>query len=64
MKRNIFSLAVILTSTAVFAQQQKEELSPLNKLEQQTQALEYAVSNLQKLKVSGYIQTQYQWGEE
>ena len=64
MKKNIFSLAVILTSTAVFAQQQKEEQTPLNKLEQQTQALEYAVSNLQKLKVSGYIQTQYQWGED
>jgi|SRR5690554_2856350 len=64
MKKNFFSLAVILTSTVAFAQQQKEELSPLNKLEQQTQALEYAVSNLQKLKVSGYIQTQYQWGEE
>jgi len=64
MKKNIFSLAVILTSTVVFAQHQKEELTPLNKLEQQTQALEYAVSNLQKLKVSGYIQAQYQWGEE
>ncbi len=43
---------------------QESDLTQAEKLEQRTQALEEAVGKLQKLKVSGYIQAQYQWGEQ
>ncbi|GHT31590.1 hypothetical protein FACS189434_01630 [Bacteroidia bacterium] len=40
------------------------ELTPVEKVEQRTTVLEGAVKTLQKFKVSGYIQTQYQYGEK
>lgn len=39
-------------------------LSQTEKLDQKIQFLENALKSLQKFKVSGYIQTQYQWGEK
>jgi len=45
------------------ANAQETELSPVEKLEQRTEVLESAVKKLQKLKVSGYIQAQYQYAE-
>jgi phosphate-selective porin len=50
--------------TSVFAQQEEPELTPVEKLEQKTETLADAVLKLQKFKVSGYVQTQYQWGEK
>lgn len=44
-----------------FAQGQTERLE---KLEQENKTQTEAIKKLQKLKVSGYVQTQYQWGEE
>lgn len=43
--------------------QEEVELTPLQQVEERTQKLEEAVNKLNKLKVSGYIQTQFQWGE-
>ena len=44
-----------------FAQGQTERLE---KLEQENKTQTEAIKKLQKLKVSGYVQTQYQWGKE
>lgn len=60
---NILISSLLLCATS-FAQQQEPEQTPIEKLEQQTRVLEDAVSVLQKFKVSGYIQTQYQFGEK
>ncbi len=63
IKLQLITLSLIcLTSGALKAQE--VELTETEKLEQRTQALESAVKKLQKLKISGYIQAQYQWGEE
>ena len=43
---------------------QEVELTPMESLEQKTQVIEESLTVLQKFKVSGYIQTQYQWGEK
>ena len=43
---------------------QNAESAEAGKLDQRTQALESAVKTLQKLKISGYIQSQYQSGEK
>ena len=50
-------------SIPVFAQTQEPELSDVELLDRKVTTLQSAVSILQKLKVSGYIQTQYQYGE-
>ena len=42
---------------------QDGEFTDVEILQQKTDALENAVQKLQKFKVSGYIQTQYQWAE-
>ena len=60
-KKFIITLLGCLGLLAINAQE--VELTPVEKLEQKTQALESAVSKLQKLKISGYIQAQYQYGE-
>lgn len=60
MGKNIFLLFIFFLSTVTMAQQSEEESIFSNKLEQAS----LDESNLQKFKVSGYIQTQYQWGEE
>jgi len=52
----------LLFSFSTFAQE--VELTPLEELQQETDALQNAVDKLKKFKVSGYIQGQYQWGQE
>lgn len=65
MKKSIVILFCCLSvMTATFAQQEEPELTPMEKLEQKTETLENAIIKLQKLKVSGYVQTQYQYGEK
>ena len=43
---------------------QEVELTTIESLEQRTQMIDESLKALQKFKVSGYIQTQYQWGEK
>ncbi|MDR0811047.1 MAG: hypothetical protein LBN23_02050 [Paludibacter sp.] len=68
MKRNLSKVIIILlglnVSFAAFAQLEETELSPVEKLEQRSDLLESAAKTLQKLKVSGYVQTQFQYGEK
>ncbi|MDR2936790.1 MAG: hypothetical protein LBU80_05550 [Rikenellaceae bacterium] len=64
MKKTPLLLGGLLLYTAGFAQQQEPESIPMEKLEQQVQTLEEIVEVSQKLKVSGYIQTQFQYGEK
>jgi phosphate-selective porin len=54
-------LCNLAISTVGFAQEQ--ELNPVEKLEVKSEFLESAIKTLQKFKVSGYIQTQYQYAE-
>lgn len=63
MKKTTLLSAVLLLSAAVFAQVQTETTS-LQQLEEKVQDNTNTLSKLKNLKVSGYIQTQYQWGEE
>ena len=63
MKKNILVLLCSI-STVAFAQVAEKELTPLEQMEQRTGALESSVAKLRKIKVSGYMQTQYQWGGE
>ena len=62
MKSIVKLFCCLCLTTSAFAQEQ--ELPLIEKLEQRTEALEESIKALQKLKVSGYIQTQYQWGEK
>ncbi|MDR2839702.1 MAG: hypothetical protein LBV75_00325 [Paludibacter sp.] len=64
MKKSIAILSCCLSmASAIFAQQEETELTAVEKLEQKTDLLDDAVKKLQKFKVSGYVQTQYEWGE-
>ena len=62
MKSIATALCCLCLANASFAQE--IELTPMEALEQKTQTIEESLKSLQKLKVSGYIQTQYQWGEK
>lgn len=55
-------ISSLLLSTAGFAQQQESEYTETERLEQQRYV--DAVRGHQKFKMSGYIQAQYQWGEQ
>jgi hypothetical protein len=61
LRKNVAILYLLFLSVGAFAQD--IELTPVEQLEQRTTLLESAVKTLQKFKVSGYIQTQYQYGE-
>jgi len=69
MKKNLFRLRkktlflAVSICLAATIHAQEEGISPVEQLEQRTQLLENAVTTLQKFKVSGYIQTQYQYAE-
>ncbi len=54
----------ILSLIVTTAKAQDVELTETEQLEQRTQALESAVKTLQKFKVSGYIQTQFQSAQQ
>lgn len=64
MKKTTLLLGCLLAGSMSFAQEQETELTTVEKLEQQTQSLESAVKSLQKLKISGYVQAQYQDGQK
>ena len=64
LHRRIFILFISLyLSIPVFAQLQEPELTDVEVLDQKTSLLQSAITTLQKFKVSGYIQAQYQYGE-
>jgi Phosphate-selective porin len=62
MKSILTVFCCLSLATVCFAQE--VELTPIETLEQRTQTIDESLKVLQKLKVSGYIQTQYQWGEK
>ena len=63
MKR-IFTFLAASALTAVTAMAQEAPAADNQQLEKRVSALEGETAKLKKLKVSGYIQGQYQWGEE
>jgi len=68
LKLNVFKGIIVLVccscmSISVFAQLQEPELSNVEILDQKVSVLQSVIASLQKFKVSGYIQTQYQYGE-
>jgi hypothetical protein len=54
----------VLVSLPVFAQLEEPELTPTEVLQQKVETLDGAVKTLQKLKITGYLQSQYQYGEK
>ena len=62
MKSIVVVFCCLCLATSGFAQE--AGLTPVEELNQRTQTVEDALRVLQKLKVSGYIQAQYQWGEK
>jgi phosphate-selective porin len=62
MKKLIIFLCVVIVCLSGWAQE--PELTEAEKLEQRVATLETTTTAQGKLKVSGYIQTQFQWGEE
>ncbi|MDR1730040.1 MAG: OprO/OprP family phosphate-selective porin [Prevotellaceae bacterium] len=58
-----FIIALLGYFGLLAANAQEVELTPVEQLEQKTGFLESAVTKLQKFKVSGYIQAQYQYAE-
>lgn len=63
MKRISILLNCLLIYTIIYAQQ-KFEINPVEQLEKQVKMQDEAIKSLQKLKVSGYIQNQYQYGQK
>jgi len=63
MRKSILTLFGCLAMTAALTAQETE-LTPVEQLELRTSTLESAVIKLQKFKVSGYIQAQYQYAEK
>lgn len=67
MKKKIFTvLSCLCLISNVFAQEQSvaDPIERIEKLEQESKTQNEAIKRLQKLKVSGYIQGQFQWGQE
>ncbi|MDL2222803.1 hypothetical protein LJB98_01730 [Bacteroidales bacterium OttesenSCG-928-M11] len=68
MKKKIITvLSCLCLLGSAFAQEQLESNSSekrIEQLEQENKAQNEALKKLQKLKISGYIQGQYQWGQE
>ena len=67
MKKSIITVLICfcLLSNG-FAQEQieKSTIERIEKLEQENKIQSEVINKLQKLKVSGYVQSQFQWGQE
>lgn len=63
MKRIVIILGCLFLCVTGYTQQREVGAERLEALEQKIQLLDDAVKTLQKFKVSGYIQTQYQFAE-
>ncbi|MDR0574709.1 MAG: hypothetical protein LBG96_11880 [Tannerella sp.] len=64
IKLHVTALCFIYLTNAVELKAQEVETTEVEQFEQRTQMLESAIKTLQKFKVSGYIQTQYQVAQE
>ncbi len=64
IKLQVIALCFFCWANAGGLKAQEAEMTEVEQLEQRTQILESAMKTLQKLKVSGYIQTQYQIAQE
>ncbi len=62
--KKTFTIFMASACTAIAAAAQEATIANPQEMEKQIETLESEVSKLQRLKVSGYIQGQYQWGEE
>lgn len=58
-----FTFTILSVIYAMSAMAQESTVQEVEKLQETTQKLENRVSKLEKLKVSGYIQGQFQWGQ-
>ena len=63
IKLQVIILSIIFLGSTRLIKAQDGEFTDVEILQQRTDALESAVTTLQKFKVSGYIQAQYQYGE-
>jgi len=63
MNRIAILLGSLLLCVSGFSQQKDPDTDKVKALEQEIRILNDAVKSLQKLKISGYIQTQYQYAE-
>jgi phosphate-selective porin len=57
-------LCCLCISTGIQAQLKEQELTPKETTEQKIESPENTARKLQKFNVSGYLQSQYQWGEK
>ena len=64
MKKVVLIVLSLWFFGAAMAQQQESDSTQTKKAEQQLQEISNIVKKLQKFKVSGYIQGQFQWGQE
>jgi phosphate-selective porin len=62
--KTIVMLCCLCISIVIRAQLQEQELTPGETTKQKIESLENTVRKLQKFNISGYIQSQYQWGEK
>ena len=65
-KKFIMALSCLCLLSNAFAQEQSgsDPAERINKAEQESKMQSEAIKRLQRLKISGYIQGQYQWGQE
>ncbi len=59
--KNYLSVLMLMLSISIFAQ---EELTPMERLEQNVETLNDAMAQEKALKISGYFQPQWQFGQE
>ena len=64
MKKIIFLLTCLLVSSTLLSKQEELQISCADSTDIQTKSMNVSIPRPQKLKVSGYIQTQFQHGLE
>ena len=64
MKKIIFLLTCLLVSSTLLSKQDELQISCADSTDIQTKSMNVSIPRPQKLKVSGYIQTQFQHGLE
>jgi hypothetical protein len=62
MKKLLLAFLVLATSLCIKAQE--PELTPMEALQQRVELQNETLTKLSNLKISGYVQSQFQWGEQ
>ena len=60
-------ITIIICSYLVsysFSQERQQTLNSAEDIEQEIEAQNETIKKLQRFKISGYVQAQYQWGEK